>query len=314
MSFETKKIPNETLSEYLTAIRVQLKFSLKDVSEKTGIKLKFLESLEKADFKTLPPDAYVLGFLGQLAGIYGVSGEELAQQYKKEKDIHGHILRGHGRLTSGGLPEFFKRIIITPKSFTLIVGLVFVAVSVIYIIWQVWSINKVPLLQILQPANNTAVAGGAVEIVGLTDPGVSLTINAQPVFVDSKGNFKTQLGLSVGPKDIVFLAKNRFGKSASKTVTVIGYDDSRKPDNKLELKVDFTSAVTLGFTVDDQAGQFLDFQSGDSKILTAKQKILLSTTDAGATFVTINGQNWGAMGRPKEQLHDVPFSPQSSGK
>ncbi len=134
------------------------------------------------------------------------------------------------------------------------------------------------------------------------------------MFVDSQGNFQSQLGLTPGPKQIIVKSLNRFGKITSKTLNVTGEvpADSGRQAAALELKINFTAGVTLGFAIDGQAQQVLDFSSGDSKIFTAQQKILLSTTNAGATRVILNGQVLGPMGRDKEILNNVSFFAQST--
>ena len=80
----------------------------------------------------------------------------------------------------------------------------------------------------------------------------------------------------------------------------------------LELNLSFTGAVAVTFAIDGQPSQTVNFGAGDNKTFTAQQKILISTSDAGATKVILNGQNLGAMGRPKEQLSNIPFFAQAS--
>ena len=312
MIFEKKKIQIETLSEYLASVRGKLGFSEEAVVAKTGISLKFLQALEKGDFKILPADVYVLGFLRQLSQIYSVDLSELINQYKKEKGIVRQLSKQAGMLDSAWYQKYFNKLVITPKVLSLALGALFVTATVGYIIWQVWSINKIPNLQVFEPVNNAVVQNASVKITGQTDPGMEVRVNGQNVFVDNKGAFQAQLGLNQGPEEITITAQNRFGKSVSKIINITGAASLGPGANQLILKVDFSGSVTLGFVVDNQPAQSLSFNSGDSKTFTAKQKILLSTTDAGATKVTLNGQILGAMGKPKEQLSNVAFSAQAA--
>jgi len=312
MSFEKKKIQTETLSEYLLAVRENLGLSREEVSRQTGIKLKFLENLESGDFKALPAEVYVLGFLSQLAKFYSVDPSVLNDQYKKEQGIQRHLAKPAGLLASSEYKKFLNKIVITPKVLSLFLGVLFVLLTVGYIIWQVWSINKTPGLQILEPANNSVIAGAFVTVRGSTDPGMIVSVNDQNIFVDNNGNFNTQLGLTPGPKEIVISAKNRFDKSVSKTVNITGASPVANSANQLALKIDFTAAVSLNFVIDDQAPASLQFAPGDTKTFIARQKILLSTSDAGATHVSLNGQDLGPLGRAKEQLNNIPFLAQTA--
>jgi cytoskeletal protein RodZ len=312
MLFEKKKIKIETLSEYLAEVRLGLSLSLEEVVKKTGIKPQFLKALESGEFKILPADVYVLGFLNELSSLYSIDSEVLIGQYKKERGIQQQLAK-QTVLDNVWYKKYFKKLVITPKLITLAFGLAFVALSVGYIIWQVWSINKTPSLQIIQPADNAVISQSSLLVSGKTDPAATLTINGQAVFVDSQGNFQSQLGLTPGPKQITITATNRFGKANTTIINITAaFPAASGQPAMLQLKINFTSAVTLGFSIDGQPQQTLTFNSGDSKTFTANQEIILSTSDAGATKVTLNGQVLGSMGRPKEALSNVPFYAQAA--
>lgn len=308
MLFEQKKIRIETLSEYLASVRKNLNFSPEEVSSKTGIKLKFLLCLEKGDFKPLPADVYVLGFLRQLAQFYMVDSGELIEQYKKEKNIQKQVVKQNQKLAGGLLKKYFGNLVITPKALSAILGLGFVVLTLGYIFWQLWSIDKTPALLVSEPQNNSVIAGAFVNVLGHTDPGADVSVNGDNIFVDSKGNFKTQAAVSLGPEEITITASNRFGKTVSRAINITGAASSTVSSlGQLQLNLSFTGNVNIVAVVDNQPPQTLTFSSGDNKAFSAKQKILISTSDAGATKVNLNGQNLGAMGRVKEQLSNVPF-------
>lgn len=312
MLFEQKKISSETLSEYLTSVRSNLNISPQEVSEKTGIKLKFVQNLESGDFKPLPADVYVSGFLRQLAELYRVDANDLVAQYKKEKNIQKQVLSQRQVFASGWYKKYFGKLIITPKILSLFFGLLFVALTLGYIIWQLWSINKTPVLKIIEPQNNAVISASAVNVLGATDPGADVSVNGQNIFVDSKGSFQTQLALNPGPEEIIVTAANRFGKSISRSLNITGAGSVALTAGLLQLSLSFTGPATIIFTIDNQPPQTVNFSAGDNKTFSANQKILISTSDAGATKVNLNGQNLGVMGRPKEQLVDIPFFAQAS--
>jgi len=311
MLFETKKIQIETLSEYLAEVRKNLNLTLKEVSDKTGIKPQFLQSLESGDFKVLPADVYVLGFLRQLAQLYSVEAESLINQYKKEKGIHKQMVKQADLLNAAWYRQYWQKLVITPKIVSLVLGAAFIVLTFGYIIWQVWSINKTPSLQIFEPPNNAVIKGSFVLVRGQTDPGLAVTVNDQSIFVDDKGDFQNQLGLSPGAKQITITAKNRFNKEASQTLNITGVSDAAATGTQLELKLDFNDTVVVGLSIDDGQAQTLNFSKGDSKTFSAQNKILLSTSNAGATKVTLNGQSVGTLGKPGEQLNNIPFFAQS---
>lgn len=310
MVFETRKIQTETLSEYLFSIRQNLGMDAKKVVEKTGMSLKFLQSLETGKLNNLPADVYVYGFLRQLGQLYNINPEELVLQYKKEKGIHIQINKQNSSQNTIWYKKYFNKIVITPKVISILFGLFFVVSTILYIIWQVWSINKTPDLVIISPEDYQTVSGASVEVSGTTNPGMSVTVNGENVFVEPNGGFKTQLGLSTGPTQIVVTAANKFGKFTSKSINLSTSAESAV-ENILTIKIDFTDKVVLDYSIDNQPMQVLSFSAGDSKTFFAKQKISLNTTDAGATKVTLNGQLLGVLGKSKEVLKDVTFFPQA---
>lgn len=312
MLFEKKKVQIETLSEYLVAVRENLKLSCLDVSKKTTIKLQFLSALEQGEYKKLPADVYVLGFLKQLAGLYLINADILIEQFKKEKGIEHQIQKQSQALACSWYRKVFNKVVVTPKILSLTVGLFFVVLSVGYIIWQVWSINKMPNLKISEPMNNSVIKASSVFVRGNTDPGLSVSINGENIFVDNKGFFEKQLSLNPGSKEIVVMAKNRFDKSVRQTINIIGVNTGVTEADKLEIKVELSAIVELGVGIDNQTAQNFSFQPGESKSFLAKDKIIFSTTDAGATKVTVNGQDMGPMGRSKEILNNIVFYSQTA--
>jgi cytoskeletal protein RodZ len=307
MLFEQKKIRIETLSEYLAEVRNSLNLSVEEAAAKTGIKLKFLQNLETGDFKTLPADIYVIGFLHQLAQLYAVNPGELINQYKKERNIQKQLSKQSQLFVSGWFKKYFGKLIITPKILSVVLGLAFVILTLGYIIWQLWSINKTPSLVVAEPQNNSVISGSATNVSGHTDPGTDVSVNGQSIFVDSKGAFEMQAALSPGPEEITVTASNRFGKSVSRDINITGVGSVAGTAGPLRLALNFTGNVAITFSIDAQPAQTVNFSAGDNKTFSANQKILISTSNAGATKVNLNGQNLGAMGRPNEPLTNVPF-------
>ncbi len=315
MIFETKKIQLETLSEYLTEARAELKMSLEEVAEKTKIQTKFLEYLEHNQFHKLPADVYVFGFLRELASFYSVDPKSLVEQYKKERVI-GRQLQKKAMFETSEIKKVLGKIIITPKYLSLSLGLLFVVITLGYIIWQVSSINKQPSLEITTPQDRQIISDSVAVVSGRTDAGMQVTINEQNVFVDSQGNFKTQLSINNGPQPLVFVARNKFNKSTSKTIMVIGENSTQQassttPTAGVQLRLEFTDNVVLSFTIDDGPLQSATFTAGEVKVLSGQRKIVISTSNAGATRVAYNDESMGLLGKPGEKLSNVAFSAKS---
>ena len=131
-----------------------------------------------------------MGFLRQLAELYAVIPSELVSQYKKEKNIQKQVFKQNQMQNClGWYKKYFGKLIITPKVLSLVLGLVFVTVTLGYIIWQLWSINRTPVLTVIEPQNNAVISGSVANVSGQTDPGTDVSVNGQNIFVDDKGDF-----------------------------------------------------------------------------------------------------------------------------
>lgn len=315
MPFQTKKINSETLSEYLVGVRSHQNFSMDYVSEATGIPIKFLEYLESGKLQALPPTVYVCGFLKKIADLYDISENDLIEQFKKERNL-SHEISKQAQPQTSKARSWLNKIVVTPKLLSVGAGVLFVLITVGYIIFEVTSIYGTPKLVIEQPQNDQKIVGSAVTVSGLTEPGVSLTINGQLIMVDAKtGKFNAVVSVNPGQKDLSVVAANKFGKSNNKKVSVLvdapvmeSQVEKSKPEEQLKLTLNFSGSTNIMFTADENNSVTESYAPGSSKVITASKKILLSTSNAGATLVELNGKILGPLGKKNETLTDVPFS------
>lgn len=69
----------------LKEAREQKGITLAKASEDTRISKKFLESLEKEDYRIFPAEVYLKGFLRIYAQYLGLNPEEALEEYEKNK-------------------------------------------------------------------------------------------------------------------------------------------------------------------------------------------------------------------------------------
>jgi cytoskeletal protein RodZ len=311
IEFETKKLSMETLGEYLLEIRNEFGYTLEEVSQKTGIYEKFIHYIETGKYHLLPPGVYVLGFLKKLAQVYNVSPEALQEQYRKERGIVEH--QASEKLSrKKGLKAWFGQFTITPKLLTVTGSALVGVIAFLYIVFQVFAINKTPSLTISEPKNDTVITGTSVNVVGKTEAGVSVSINGQNVFVDPDGNFHTTIGVAPGQKELRIAAANKFGKKSEQRLAlrveeshVAGAETTVPSELQLELK--FSKATRIEIEQDGVKLPSELVPAGGTKQIIAQENVTLTTYDAGSTNVTLNGKAVGLLGKSGEKL-TVPFS------
>lgn len=77
-----------TVAEILKKAREEKKLSLEEVHKITKIRLKYLEAIEKGDWKALPGIAYVRGFIKVYSDVLGLDPEKMMVLFRREyKDL-----------------------------------------------------------------------------------------------------------------------------------------------------------------------------------------------------------------------------------
>ncbi|HEX3095649.1 MAG TPA: RodZ domain-containing protein [Patescibacteria group bacterium] len=304
----------ETLGEYLSAVRSELGLTLEEVSQSTGVYEKFIHYIETGKYHLLPPGVYVLGFLKKLAGVYNISCEALVEQYRKELGIVEHA-------ASTKLAEqktwkaWWSKITITPKLITITSSVAVGVFAFFYIVFQVFAINKTPALAITEPKNDAVIAGTSINVAGKTEPGITVTINGENVFVDTNGDFHTTIGVAPGQKELRIEASNKFGKKAEQILAmrvddapvaqVAGAETNVPSELLLELK--FAKATKIQVNQDGTNMPAEIIPAGATKQISANDKVTLTTYDAGNTQATLNGKAIGLLGKVGEKV-TIPFS------
>ncbi|MBI3952641.1 MAG: DUF4115 domain-containing protein [Candidatus Doudnabacteria bacterium] len=302
--FKTKAVHIATLGEYLTQVRTKLNLDIKTVSMLTQIKTNYLEALEKGDYKRLPVEVYIKGFLKSLADLYHIKEEVLIEQFEKE---HGFEPKIQTKIKSAKLP-----ISLTPTTIVIATSVIIGLSALVYVGSQVRSVLAPPLLELNDPASDGTVSGNSLVVAGRAEIGADVTINSQSVLTDKNGVFNENLILSNGLNIIEIRAKNKFGKE-NKIIRTINADVSQTAASVQNLPVNVTIQVGpesswIYLEVDGVVVQRGTMLPGSSKTVSAKEEVLLTSANAGSTSVIYNGKDLGKLGRAGEVVRNVEFS------
>lgn len=229
--FKHKKIKSEkSLGEKLTALRQRQGSSLDVAEESTRVNMKYLLALEANDYKKLPAEVYVIGFLRRYADWLGTDSHKIIENYRQEQKLYfrlnqhqdksrkpGNILKPNPGKKWLKSPSF----VITPKLLISSLVIVFVLGIIGYIFYQVKSFAAAPPLEIAGSLTNMKVKVSEITVEGQTDSSASLSINNQPVAVDPKGHFTQEIKLISGINEIEVVAKNKAGKTTRQVIKIL---------------------------------------------------------------------------------------------
>jgi cytoskeletal protein RodZ len=230
IGFKRKKIKShKSLGEKLSSLRIKMGYSLDYVEKQTKINLKYINFIEENNYNLLPADVYVVGFLKRYAEFLDLSGDEIVNQFRNEKELAeslGSFKKNKADfdiIKPNQKEDFIQtpRFVLTPKIFVSSLVIFCVLTVLSYIWYQVKGFAAAPPIQLDSVSAQQIVNVESISIAGQTDPGASLFINSQPVAIDQNGNFSQLVKLANGYNNIEIKATNKAEKETTKLIKIM---------------------------------------------------------------------------------------------
>ncbi len=194
----------KSIGTLIKELRSAKKISRIRLESQTKIKKNFLEDLEEERWSRLPDFPTTAGFVRNIANYLGMDEKKAVALLRR--DFPPRVMRINPN------PGVVVKKVWSPRAtFFLVFGALFLFVLG-YLLFQYVNFTSPPKLEVRVPAENEAIIGESLIIEGYADPNASLVANNQPVFIDELGNFKSQLPVYEGTKEVVFIAKSRAGR------------------------------------------------------------------------------------------------------
>lgn len=197
------------VGEKLYEERIRKGYTLEEISKATKIRVSFLSSIEKGEYKKLPSGTFVSGFVRNYARFLGLPEHEILALFKRgydEEKIQKVIPEGLIRRDDFPLKKI--KFAQTLK----VLFLIFIALLA-YLIFQYRSALFNPPLSISSPKDNAIISSQAVIVVGKTDSNSAVFINNETASLDKEGNFTKKINVFPGKTKIIVKAVNNFNKS-----------------------------------------------------------------------------------------------------
>jgi len=214
----------KTVGTMLKEARIAKRLTLGDIERATKIRMKFLTAIEADDYRILPSTLYAKGFVKNYAEFIGLNSRTVMAFFRRQtEDIP------KSSLLPKGMSEPLNRPLLqlTPGRFLgiLIIGLL--GVFLLYFALQYTKLHQSPLLLIESPLANQTINEKRIDVIGMTDPDATVTVNGVSVLVRSDGKFFEQVELTKdGENDIAIVVTSRYGKVTKKDIQVnrVGID------------------------------------------------------------------------------------------
>lgn len=266
----------------LEQARERLGLSLKEVEKSTKIRARYLEGLEKEKPAELPGRSYVQGFLRSYAGYLGLDADEMGRRFRELSGGHRSRRAGSGQEDaaerSASLPDTPHRNVRIARggavmTLSLAVLALTVVVAALYVLGGGSRLAS-EFVSGSEPASGEDPDNGAGEPQAATDRSPDDgSVEAPPQEAKLREAARTPEQTPTSGQE---------GGLLRATVTVEGADSWIQVES--EAGVDYTGIAEPGFT-----------QSFE-----AERSLKITTGNAGAVEVEVNGQEYGSLGESGE--------------
>ena len=269
--------------------RLEKGLSLKEAEQATKIRTRYLQGLEREDPTALPDPVYARGFLKTYANFLGLDGEQLSREFRDHRAPRRERYLDYERPQRGELPQRgeFDQPIINP-------GGVNDA--------ERRRISGATVFTIVLAVLVLAVVIGALYYVGSRSTGnipnnapeEELVVEQEAEDDSSREQPAAGPTTKTGAEDRADDASNEGSEAVQVTVRVVGVPTG-------------LTVLTDGTVASDQFAQ-----PGFSQTFEARRTVTISTANAGAVEVEVDGQNKGRLGQLGKPL-TRDFTPQPGG-
>ena len=319
--FTRKKVESLTLGEKLKKLRGDFRMSLTEVSKATRIQVKYLEYLENGQYEKLPADVYVRGFLRSYARYLNIDEQAFIKLYEREQNIQTNLGRDVVKKTFNVRHPALSSFVITPRSLVIMMIVLLVGGAFIYLYREFQSFAGVPRLVILTPESGATIETSEVTVAGKTDKGARVSINNQPVFVGSNGDFSGTLIFQPGLNTVTVRSINRFDKEKSETFSVDARYTPSVPEVQTEEMARENRMETFSLTVsvedtpisitletDDTIVFSGILKPGETQTASAKERIRVTSANASGTLIRFNDGASEPLGSEKTSIKNAVFT------
>ena len=264
--------------------------TLDDVEQATKIRKRYLAGLEREDYGVLPDAVYAQGFLKTYANYLGLDGEDLSRQLKDRRKPRRERTINYGPskrsdfeqplITPGGLDGTRKRKIPGTAILTVVVA-VFALAAVIGTLYYVGRGAQTS-------DTNGQVPGQSAEKDAPSSKQGASKANAPEGASGTKSEGQAAAGQGTGEK-----AGNEEAAA----------QEPEAPPDTLQVVINVQQRPSWLSIQSDGILAYEDIaQPGFSQTFEADRELSITTGDAGAVTVEVNGQNVGVLGGPGEVL------------
>lgn len=170
------------------------------LSDLTDVPQRFIVSLVDGDFKNLPSEPYIRGYLFKIAGVLDADPNFLWRSFRQSSEIHSS---GSADLLPAN--RFSLQKISSKKVWIVLAVLVLLG----FLGLRINNILGMPTLEVSLPETTT---NQTINVTGKVNPGDTLTLNNEVIYLNQGGQFEEEVQLEPGLNTLEFRIKRFLGR------------------------------------------------------------------------------------------------------
>lgn len=313
---------NLPVGEQLRAARERQRLELTTIARSLRIPAKNLEALEGGTLTSLPAAVYTRGFLRQYAEFLGLDPIPLLRAHDADRARMPRVVTPPPWTERESQRAWFFSFL-SPRPAALLAGSVGLAAVALYVLLHVRTYVRAPVLDVLEPPQNTEIPSFVLVARGRTDPTAELSINGEQTLVREDGTFEESIGLSNGVNVLRFQAKSIGGreKVVTREVLVRPAASSQSPGASpapgapltpgsgpftLTLRAD-QGPVWVSIAVEEKTA-FAGLLLPGSEHSVSGKRITVTSGKAARTLVRVDGSERGSLSDTPGVIRNVTFT------
>jgi cytoskeleton protein RodZ len=220
-----------TAGEVLKNKRELLKKSLEKVSVDTKIQRRFLEHIENNQFEYFDSEVFLTGFIKIYAKYLELDIDKVLALYRRSNPQRNPSKKEEKKKITKTAKKIKGENFVNPKTVITIILIAFLAIIIGYIGFQIYKFQSPPVLNIIEPANDTEVTSETIFVRGNTDVESLIEVNGSTVEVDGGGDFEAEISLQEGSNMITVKARKNNALEKVETITIL-YKTKQDEDPK----------------------------------------------------------------------------------
>lgn len=202
---QPQKQDHQNITSVLRELMESKRLDAGKLSDLTDVPQRFILSLISGDFKNLPSEPYIRGYLFKIAGVLDTDPNLLWRSFRQSSDI-----RSSGSDDLLPANRFSLRKISSKKVWIVLAALVLLG----FLGLRVNSILGMPTLEVSLPETT---ADQTINVTGKVNPGDTLTLNNEVIYLSEGGQFEEEVQLEPGLNTLEFRIKRFLGRETKVT-------------------------------------------------------------------------------------------------